>query len=166
MATTGLKTDNDTVYNFARATNELYNSNFDGQNAFSAEVGESFWSVEGGATTPSTAVGQPGGKYGQIAAFNNGYAGIYQGVWLTPGTYTFSASTQSSGATIRLFSIRATTVGLMASTNITNTSWATQTISFTVTTADTYRLGIDNPSGGSSPASYGRIDSAVLTKTS
>ena len=58
-----------------------------------------------------TAVGQPGGRYGQIAAFNNGYAGIYQGVWLTPGTYTFTASTQSSWAAIRLFSIRASTIG-------------------------------------------------------
>jgi hypothetical protein len=166
MATAELKTDNDAVYNFARATNELYNSNFDGANAFSSEVGESFWSVEGGASTPSTAVGQPGGRYGQINGFNNGYAGIYQGVWLTPGTYTFSASTQSSGASIRLFAIRATTVGVMASVNYSNTTWQTQTISFTVTTADTYRLGIDSAPAGSSSTAFGRIDSAVLTKTS
>lgn len=166
MATTELKTDNDRVYNFARATNEIYNADFDGENAFTAEMGTSFWSVEGGASAPSTAVGQPGGNYGQIDAFNMGYSGIYQGVWLTPGTYTFSAATQSSGASIRFLAIRASTRGVTASSTFTNTVWQTQTIRFTVATADTYRLGIDNLSGGSSASSFGRIDSAVLTKAS
>ena len=166
MATTGLQSDDDRVYNFARATNEMYNTDFDGGDAVSSEVGTSFWSVEGGASAPSTLVGQPGGRYGQIDAFNNGYSGIYQGVWLTPGTYTFSASTQSSGASIRVFAIRATTSGVMASLTFTNTTWHRQRIRFSVRTADTYRLGIDNVSGGSSASSYGRIDSAVLTKTS
>lgn len=167
MATAELKTDNDTVYNFARAStaNGMYNRNFDGQSAYPSEVGTSFWSVEGGASAPSTPVGQPGGRYGQIAGFNNGYAGIYQGVWLTPGTYSFTASTQSSGAAIRLFAIRATGTTVMASTTFTNTTWQTQTINFTVTTADTYRLGIDSAGAGSSSTAYGRIDSTVLTKT-
>jgi Glycosyl hydrolases family 28 len=167
MGTTGLTADN-AAYNFAKATNTtgMYNTNFDGANAFSAEVGTSFWSTEGGASAPSTAVGQPGGRYGQINAFNNGYAGIYQGVDLAPGTYTFSASTQSSGAAIRFFAIQASTVSVVASTTYTNTTWQTKTISFTVTTAGTYRLGIDSAGAGSSATAYGRIDSTVLTKTS
>lgn len=165
MATTGLSAD-DAVYNFARSTHATgpYNTNFDGANAFATQVGTSFWSTEGGASAESAAVGQPGGRYGQIAAFHSGYAGIYQGVYLEPGRYTFTASVQSSGVPIRLFSIRATTIELMGSAIVANTAWETQTITFDVAVADTYRLGIDNWGSGNSASSFGRIDATALAK--
>jgi Glycosyl hydrolases family 28 len=167
MATTDLATDNPSVYNFAQASTSegMFNTDFDGHNAFSSEIGTSFWSVEGVASAPSAAVGQPGGRYGQISRFDLGYAGIYQGIYLTPGTYTFSAATQSNGNPVRFFCIRASDLALIAVDYVTNTSWQTRTISFTVSTAGLFRLGIDSLGTGGAD-SFGRIDSTVLTKTS
>src|SRR6185437_12429867 len=75
MATTDFSGDNANAYNFGLATDAtgLYNSDFDGANAFSAEVGTSFWSTEGNAATSNAAVGQPGGNYGVIQGFETGY---------------------------------------------------------------------------------------------
>jgi hypothetical protein len=167
MATTDFVGD-DPAYDFALSSNTegIYNSNFDGLNAYSSEQGLSFWSTEGSASAPSTSVGQPGGRYGQIDHFDSGYASVTQGVYLATGTYTFSAAVQSSGASIRMLAVQGSTVGIAASTSFTNTSWATQSISFTVTTAGNYRLGIDNAGAGGGSTAFGRIDNAVLTKTS
>jgi len=165
MATTDFSGD-DPAYDIGLATNDtgLYNFDFDGHNAFDNEVATSFWSTEGGASAPSDDVGQPGGHYGQIAGFQNGYAGIYQGVYLVPGQYTFTVATQSSGAPIRLFAIRASNIDVTGSTSFNNTTWQGVSLTFTVTTADTYRLGIDNQGAGGDPGSFGRIDSASLVK--
>jgi hypothetical protein len=163
MATTDLSADN-SLYNFGVSTNNEgpYNANFDGETAFKQEVGTSFWSTEGKASAPETAVGQPSGKYGQIAGFNEGYSAIYQGVFLEPGTYTFKAATQSSGAAVRFFAIRASNLEVMASASITNTKWETKSIKFTVTTAGTYRLGIDDQGAGGAVGGFGRIDNTEL----
>jgi hypothetical protein len=165
VATTDFSGD-DPLYNFGVITNELVNSNFDGLSAFNSEVGTSFWSTEGGAVSGSASVGQPGGRYGEIHDFPSGYAGIYQGVKLTPGTYTFSAALQSSDVSVRLFAIRASNpLQVMASTSFnTLLAWQTRSITFTVTQTDNYRLGIDNLGSGGSASSFARIDSATLTK--
>lgn len=163
MSTADLNVDS-SVYNFVQATKkEFYNSNFDGLQAFAHEKGTSFWSTEGEASAPETAVGQPGGHYGQIAGFNKGYAGIYEGLFLEPGTYTFKAQVQSSGASDRMFAIRASNLEVMGKLTFTNTSWEAKSITFTVTTAGVYRLGIDNSGAGSSTTAFGRIDSAQIS---
>jgi hypothetical protein len=163
MATTDLSID-DPVYNFAVSSNVegIYNSNFDGLNAYSTQVGTSFWSTEGTGTTGISG----SNRYGEINAFDRGYASITQGVWLATGTYTFSVNTQSSGAPIRLLAVQASPLSVAASRSFTNTAWTTDSISFTVTTAGNYRLGIDNSGAGSSSTAYGRIDDARLVKTS
>jgi hypothetical protein len=163
MATTDLNVDS-SVYTFSQATNKtgILNNDFDGHNAFPAEKGTSFWSTEGHASAPETAVGQPSGKYGQITGFAEGYSGIYQGVFLEPGTYTFRAATQSSGVPVRFFAIRASNLEVMASASITNTKWETKSIKFTVATAGVYRLGIDDSGSGGTASSFGRIDSTEL----
>jgi hypothetical protein len=163
MGTTDLNADS-SVYAFDQASNKtgILNNDFDGHNAFPAEKATSFWSTEGKASAPETAVGQPSGKYGQITGFNEGYSGIYQGVFLEPGTYTFRAATQSSGAAVRFFAIRASNLEVMASTSITNTKWETKSIKFTVTTAGNYRLGIDDQGAGGAAGSFGRIDNTEL----
>ncbi len=166
MATTDFSGD-DPVYDFALATDStgLYNSDFDHLNAFLSEVGTSFWSAEGMAGVASDNVGQPGGLYGVIQGFDKGYAGIYQGVYLQPGQYSFTASVQSSGANIRLFAIRAATTEALPGTIVfNNTTWRVLTITFQVTVADTYRLGIDNRWSLGDPSGFGRIDSTSLTK--
>lgn len=165
MATADFSGD-DPAYNFSASSNTtaLYNANFDGQNAFSSEVGASFWSVEGGGHAASAPVGQPGGRYGEITGFERGYASISQGVVLAAGTYQFTLSTQTSGASIRMFAIQAEPLTITASQSFSNTSWQTQTLTFTVVTPGNYRLGIDNAGAGSSAADFGRIDAASLVK--
>lgn len=165
MATTDLSADSP-LYNFGVSSNTegVYNSNFDALNAFSTQFGTSFWSTEGNGTANNASVGQPGGWYGEINGFDRGYASISQGVYLATGRYTFSVSAQSSGAAIRLFAIQASPLTVLASTTFSNTTWTTRTITFDVTTAGNHRLGIDNAGAGSSSASFGRIDNAVLTK--
>lgn len=166
VATTDLSVD-DPVYNFGVSSNTegIYNSNFDGLNAYSTQIGTSFWSTEGGGTASNASVGQPGGWFGEIARFDSGYASITQGVYLATGTYTFAVSAQSSGAAIRLLAVQASPLSIAATTTFTNTTWQSRSITFDVTTAGNYRLGIDNSGAGSSAASYGRIDSVTLTKT-
>ncbi len=140
----------------------LQNTNFDGAGSSSAAyTGSSFWSTQGGAGVTDVAVGQPGGNYGNIDSFDQGYAGIYQGIYLQPGTYTFAASVQSSGAAVRMFAIRASDGSVMQSSTFNNTSWQARSISFTVTAADTYRLGIDSNSL-TGVSDWGRIDSTSL----
>lgn len=140
----------------------LLNTNFDSANTSSTTYkGVSFWSTEGTAGASNTAVGQPGGYYGYIQSFNLGYTGIYQGVYLTPGTYTFAASVQSSGASLRMIAIKASDSSVLQSSAFSNTSWSAKSITFTVTTAGTYRLGIDN-NGATGASDWGRIDSASL----
>jgi hypothetical protein len=164
VATTDFSAD-DPLYNFGVITGELVNSDFDAQNAFDSEVGTSFWSTEGGAVSGSDAVGQPSGRYGEIHDFTGGYAGIYQGVRLTPGTYTFSAALQSSDVSVRFFAIRASNLEIMGSQRFnTLQAWQTRSITFTVTETDTYRLGIDNLGSGGDGNSFARIDSATLTR--
>lgn len=167
MATTDLSID-DPVYNFAVSSNTegIYNNNFDGGNAWPSQIGTSFWSTEGGGTASNASVGQPGGWFGEIAGFDRGYASIAQGVYLATGTYTFGVSAQSSGANIRLLAVNSTTTpgSVIASTTFNNTTWQARSITFDVTTAGNYRLGIDNAGAGSSSTAYGRIDSATLTK--
>ncbi|NBD27113.1 DUF4082 domain-containing protein [Paenibacillus glycinis] len=159
------KTDFSGDADFAGITSSttLLNTNFDGAGASSSTYKQtSFWTVEGGGGASNAAVGQPGGYYGLIQNFNAGYAGIYQGVHLTPGTYTFSASVQSSGASLRMFAIKASDGTVLQSSAFSGTTWTAKSISFTVTTAGTYRLGIDS-NGSASAAAWGRIDSAALT---
>jgi hypothetical protein len=165
VATTDFTSDDPSLYNFSVIGDELVNGDFDGQNAFSTEVGTSFWSTEGGAVSGSDDVGQPGGRYGEIHDFPGGYAGIYQGIVLTPGTYTFSASVQSSDVNARLFAIRASgSLDVMASTRFNTPTWERKSLTFTVTETDTYRFGIDNLASGGGPDSFARIDSATLAR--
>lgn len=161
MATTDLSAD-DPIYDFAVSsdTEGIYNSNFDGLNAFSTQVGTSFWSTEGGGTSGSSG----GNRYGEIAGFDRGYASITQGVRLATGTYTFTVDTQSSGAPIRLLAVQASPLSVIASTTFTNTAWATNSITFDVTTAGNVRLGIDNSGAGGGSTAWGRIDTARLTR--
>jgi len=166
MATTDFSGD-DPAYNVGLASDStgLYNSDFDAHNAFSAELGTSFWSTEGDAGVSNANVGQPGGFFGNIQGFENGYSGIYQGVYLQPGRYTFTAFVQSSGANIRLFAIQASTLAaLPGSILFNNTNWQVQSITFDITVADTYRLGIDDRWVFGSAGSFGRIDSTSLSK--
>lgn len=164
VATTDLSVD-DPVYNFGVSSNTegIYNNNFDGGNAWPSQIGTSFWSTEGTGTASNASVGQPGGWFGEINRFDRGYSSITQGVWLATGTYTFSASTQSSGASINLLAVQASPLSVLRSTSFTNTSWATNSITFDVTTAGNHRLGIDNGGSGASTA-FGRIDNVTLTK--
>jgi hypothetical protein len=163
VATTDFSGD-DPLYDFSVISDDFVNGDFDAKNAFPTEVGTSFWSTEGGAVSGSDDVGQPGGRYGEIRDFTSGYAGLYQGVVLTPGTYTFGASVQSSDVSARLFAIQAGNLHVMASTRFNTPTWQRQSLTFTVTETDTYRFGIDNLGSGGGPASFARIDSATLAR--
>ncbi|WP_433304188.1 hypothetical protein ACQP2F_14215 [Actinoplanes sp. CA-030573] len=167
VPTTNLARD-DTGYNFGQQTT-LVNRDFDGSGAQnSTQVKTSFWSTEGDSGTSNTSVGQPGGYYGFIRgnASSTSYAGLYQGVYLSPGTYTFSARVQTSGAAVRMFAIRASDTQQVGYKTVTSTAWQTVSVPFSVTTTGVYRLGIDSSALGSSSSNYGRIDSTVLTKNS
>ncbi|THF77128.1 DUF4082 domain-containing protein [Cohnella fermenti] len=141
----------------------LLNTNFDSANTGnSVYTGDSFWTTVGDAGADNASVGQPGGNYGYIRNFDLGTASVYQGVYLTPGTYTFAASVQSSGVSSRLFAAQASTGTVLQSLAFNNTGWSAKSITFTVATAGTYRLGIDS-NGSTASAAWARIDSASLT---
>lgn len=166
MATADLETDDDVVYNFARASNTTgpYNSDFDAHNAWPTQTGLSFWSTEGVATSAN---GGPSGRYGEISGFDLGYSSLTQGVYLETGSYEVTVDTQSSGASIRLLAVRAgSPASVIASSTFSDTAWTPRTLSFVVNVAGNYRLGIDNDGAGGSASSWGRIDNLELTKTS
>lgn len=167
MATTDFSADDPGYFVVGLATDAtgLYNSDFNGLGAFSAEIGTSFWSTEGDAGASNESVGQPGTWFGTIRGFENGYSGIYQGVYLQPGTYTFTATVQSSGANVRLFAIEASTLAALPGTIVfNNTDWQTLNITFTVATTGTYRLGIDDRWSFGAVNAFGRIGATSLTK--
>lgn len=163
MATTDLSVD-DPIYNFGVSSNTegIYNWNFDGGNAWASQIGTSFWSTEGNGTASNASVGQPGGWFGEINRLSTGYSSITQGVWLATGTYTLSAATQSSGVSINLLAVQASPLSVLRSLAFTNRTWATNSITFDVTTAGNHRLGIDGAGGLSTD--FGRIDNVTLTK--
>lgn len=148
MATANLSAD-DPLYDFAVSSNKegLYNSDFDGHNAFSTEIGASFWSVEGDAGAAT----EGANHYGQAT----GDAAIYQGVSLEAGTYTFSAKVKGSG---RLIARRASDREVVESVVFEAIGWESQEITFTVAEEGTYHLGILHEG-----ASSGQIDETSIT---
>jgi len=127
------------------------------------EYHELAWSLRGNASAKNDAVGQTGSWYGAVESFDKGDAKIFQGVQLTNGTYTFSAKVQSSGAAARMFVSRSfinDTTTSVASREFSNTGWADQCITFTISTAGVYRLGIER---GNATSGWARIDEARLT---
>jgi Glycosyl hydrolases family 28 len=168
MSTSNLWSDDEDVYVFTQASlsEGIYNSQFDGGgNTWPSQFLTSFWSTEGTGTASRTAVGQPGGWYGQISGAS--YASIAQGVWLAAGRYTFSASVQSSGVRNRLFAIQrvtADTISVTGSTTFNNTRWEARSLTFEVRTAGVYLLGIDNEGSGSISTDFGRIDSTSIRR--
>lgn len=161
MATANLKSDNAALYNFAIATKTtgIYNSNFEGKNAFSHELGSSFWTLEGSAHSQLVVANH----VGQIDHFDQGYAAITQGIFLEAGVHTFTGKVVSSGATCRMIA-RQQGGAVLASSAFNNTgALASKTIEFTVAVAGVYQLGIDNEGAGVEPTAFAQIDETSLT---
>jgi hypothetical protein len=121
------------------------------------------WSLRGNASAKNDAVGQTGSWYGAIESLDKSDAKIFQGVYLANGTYTFATKVQSSGVAARLFVSRSflnDTTTSVASREFSNSNWADQCITFTISTAGVYRLGIER---GNATSGWARIDEARLT---
>jgi len=122
----------------------------------------SSWGYSG---TLNSSVGVYNGSFGQDGTWY-GYlqtatgASLYQDLTLTAGdSYTFTAKTQTSGATYRL-SVLNTCSGnsLVASQTFNNTSWSTISLPFTASSNCTvFRVGMDN-NGSSGSSDWTRID--------
>jgi len=132
---------------YAKAATTFQNAGFSN--------GVCYWSVI--KNTKAGSVGSTGG-YGFIDSLEFGDAGIYQGLRLQPGAYTFSARVMSSGAMVRMFA-RNNAGTLLASREFSNTAWANQCISFTVPSIGNYKLGIER---GNAAGGWARIDDASL----
>ena len=86
----------------------------------------------------------------------------FQGLYLTSNTYTFKAKVKTSGAVARMFARKGfynDTTTILASSNFTNTSYTDACVSFVVSTAGNYQLGIDR---GTATSGWARIDNATL----
>lgn len=136
---------------------------------FEVGTGPVYWSTEGTGSqvgSSSLSVGQVGARYGYIQNYHLGYTALYEGLGLSASrAYTFSARVQTSGAPARMFVYNTCTGTTIATLSVSNTSWATQSLSFTTTgSCSNYHLGIDRGSTTASGA-WARIDSATLTST-
>jgi hypothetical protein len=131
------------------------------------ENGMTNWASDGSSAqyqygVGNLSVGQDGNWYGYIQNFNAGYTDLYQVVNLPAShAYTYSAKVQSSGANIRMLVYNQGTGQVVASKTFNNTSWATQTLSFTSTTAANYTIAIDS-SGLSGANDWARLDTVTL----
>lgn len=165
MATTDLESDDPSVYNFSTSSNVtgLYNSNFDGGNAWPTQVGLSFWSTEG-ATVSLT--GGPTARFAEVPSYSTGYASVTQGIYLAAGTYSMTADIQTTGAPFRLLAVQATPLVTVASSTTSATMWTTETLNFTVTSPGNYRIGLDNVGSGWGVSDTAKVDNVTLTKTS
>jgi polygalacturonase len=165
MSTSNLWADSaDYSFTPASLSEGIYNNNFDaGGFTWPTQILTSFWTLTGTGTVTNTAVGQPGGYYGQISGASA--ASVTQGLFLRAGRYTFGASVQSSGVRNRLVAIQRTsrtTSSVIASLGFTNTRWEARSLTFEVRTAGVYLLGIDNEGSSSEARSFGRIDSTSI----
>jgi hypothetical protein len=160
MATANLTHDDATVYKFAISTKTtgIYNSNFEGKNAFSHELGTSFWTLEGSAHSELIVANH----VGQIDHFNLGYAAITEGVFLEAGVHVFSAKVLSSGPVCRMIA-RLQGGAVLASLAFSNLVFEAKALEFTVITPGVYQLGIDNLGAGVSPTAFAQIDETGIS---
>jgi len=133
------------------------------QNAGFETNGTPYWSLKKNSNAASAgakndAAGQSGSWYGFIDNLADGDARIYQGLYLTANTYTFTAKVQSSGATVQLMALDKNNA-VLAARDFHNTSWADQCVTFTTSGADIVRLGIQR---GAATGGWARIDDARL----
>jgi hypothetical protein len=133
------------------------------QNAGFETNGTPYWSLKKNSNSVSAgasnnAVGQTGTWYGFIDQLASGDAKIYQGLYLSANTYTFTAKVQSSGATVQLMALNKNNT-VLAAKDFSNTSWADQCVSFTTSSTDIVRLGIQR---GSATGGWARIDDARI----
>jgi len=135
------------------------------------------WSALNSAALSVYAIAANHGNYGMRLSFGSGQtsAGLTQSVYLTPGTYTFSINhrkynTSSSTSAISLLTPSGVTVVSQNSTaTYTSTTPLSSTFSplymtFTVTSAGTYSLGVSVTRESTSYSQFYFLDDAVLIR--
>jgi parallel beta-helix repeat protein len=137
--------------------------------------GMAYWDSVGPASDVGAAeysVGQDGSWYGYMQYFSTSYEALYQGLTLNSGdSYTFRLRTESSGKPFRMFVYDTCNGATITGTTFSNTSWGTQTLSFSVPSGDgctDYHVGVDNAVAGHTygASDWVRIDDSSLSETS
>lgn len=91
------------------------------------KLGHCYWTIKGEAGEKDGFAWAKGGR-------------IYEGLWLTPGKYTFTAEGKSNG---RFFIENAASGAFSATASFQTTDWAEQKLTLSVNVADTYYIGLD-----------------------
>jgi hypothetical protein len=134
------------------------------QNAGFENQGHCYWSLRpntdpASAGAKNDAVGQTGSWYGFIDKLDKGDARIFEGLYLTTGTYDFSARVQSSGVDAFLSVRKGANDSLMAGLICSNTAWQSKKFTFRVSAAGNYLLGLER---GNATSGWARMDDASI----
>ena len=115
--------------------------------------GLSYWSYDNGSAVNTA---EDGGNHYACVDFSKENANIYEGLYLTAGSYTFKADIKSTGS-LKMFARSGISSETIVGENFDNNVFESHSVTFTIKTSGLYQLGISGVTG------IGSIDNASIT---